>query len=129
MADPSAGMWPAAVACGLATVVVGLADEKYADERMPLSRALEQLSGLVEAARSAPDQPADAQAAVSTPRDCVVCEEAPRDTRLACGHSACCSACIRRLVQAGGQLAACPVCKEPSGISGIRTHVAQSLST
>ena len=127
MADLDAGPWPLAVMVGVATIVQGLVMPPYADERLPLPSALEQLGGLIaawpgdaaETSSAMADGAATIAAAPTTvpvatptapPRECVICEDAPRETRFACGHSVCCRGCIGRL-----DPAVCPVCKHPIG--------------
>ena len=127
VADLDAGPWPLAVMVGVATIVQGLVMPPYADERLPLPSALEQLGGLIaawpgdaaETSSAMADGAATIAAAPTTvpvatptapPRECVICEDAPRETRFACGHSVCCRDCIGRL-----DPAVCPVCKHPIG--------------
>ena len=150
VADLNAGPWPLAVTVGVATIVQGLVMPHYADERLPLPSALEQLGGLIAAWSGGPAETSSAMAErattiaaapttapVATPtassRECMICEDAPRETRFACGHSVCCRGCVSRLEQAAMQAAArqlgqetagvgeeepgvvCPVCKQPIG--------------
>lgn len=118
--DATAGEWPDAVATALAEVCAGLT-ERFADDRMPLPDALQQLEAIVEAADE-PEPPPTRPAADVTdgggeePRECMMCLDAPRELRFGCGHACCCRGCFDGLVadavRKGDEGARCPVCRE-----------------
>jgi hypothetical protein len=87
--DTSAGEWPDDIKIGLAKIVVGLKEE-YKEDRMPLPVALEQLEALC--TRHCIGEKATAAAlaaereARQPPSECVVCLDAPRQQRFACGQ-------------------------------------------
>ena len=95
--DAEAGSWDEAVAIGLAEIVVGL-DERWEDDRMPLSEVLEQLEAMA---------PASTEEVTSEARLCIICEEAPREVRFACGHATVCAGCLPEVVE---RCRKCPTC-------------------
>ena len=98
--DKEAGSWDEAVAIGLAEIVVGL-DERWEDERMPLQEVLGRLEAMVTATG------ADTPAAAAEARLCIICEEAPREVRFACGHATVCAGCLPEVVE---RCRKCPTC-------------------
>ena len=119
--DEAAGSWDGAVACELVAIVVGL-DEKWAEDRMPLSDVLQRLERLVE--QSAPPPPQQERPTTQPPpppdeestRMCIICEAAPREVRFACGHATVCSACLPSVVDTHRK---CPTCNTPFGAQPI----------
>ena len=55
---------------------------------------------------------AEAAAAAEEARVCIICEEAPREVRFACGHALVCNGCLPVVV---GQYKKCPTCDRPFG--------------
>jgi interleukin-1 receptor-associated kinase 1 len=110
--DDTAGKWPEDTKVALAELALGLAGEQYAEDRMSLSEAIEKLKELCAS------HPAKAAAAAPPPppppppvRECIICEDAPREVRFHCGHAVCCQGCLPLvLAQAAPQ---CPTCREP----------------
>ena len=98
--DAEAGSWDEAVAIGMAEIVVGL-DERWEDDRMPLQEVLDRLEAMATATG------ADAPAAAAEARLCIICEEAPREVRFACGHATVCAACLPEVVE---RCRKCPTC-------------------
>jgi hypothetical protein len=110
--DASAGEWPDDVKIVLATIVAGLT-QQYEDERMPLSMALEQLEALCTRHGIGEEATAAALAAErearQPPSECVVCLDAPRQQRFACGHLLCCADCVEQMLSTS----LCPTCRAP----------------
>ena len=107
VADEAAGDWEGGAACEIAKIVVGL-DEKWAEDRMPLSEVLKRLEAA--AAGADASQAASSTAAAeeeAEARCCIICEAAPREVRFACGHAVVCGACLPSVVQQHGK---CPTC-------------------
>ena len=107
VADEAAGDWEGGAACVIAEIVVGL-DEKWAEDRMPLSEVLKRLEAA--AAGADASQVASSTAAAeeeAEARCCIICEAAPREVRFACGHAVVCGACLPSVVQQHGK---CPTC-------------------
>eukprot|EP00964_Phaeocystis_antarctica_P098395 scaffold64412_cov59-Phaeocystis_antarctica.AAC.2 len=90
--DKEAGSWDEAVAISLAEIVVGVT-ELWEEDRMPLSEVLERLEAMAVAAG------ADAPAVATEARLCIICEEAPREVRFACGHATVCKGCLPVVVE------------------------------
>jgi hypothetical protein len=111
--DASAGEWPDDVKVGLATMVVGLSFAPFEEERMPLADALEQLEKLCACHSIGEEATAAALAAErearQPPSECVVCLDAPRQQRFACGHLLCCTDCVQQLLSSS----LCPTCRAP----------------
>jgi hypothetical protein len=110
--DVSAGEWPDDVKIGLAKIVAGLT-EGYEDERMPLTVALEQLEALCTGhgigERATAAALAAEREARQPPSECVVCLDAPRQQRFACGHLLCCTECVEQMLSTS----LCPTCRAP----------------
>ena len=107
VADEAAGDWEGGTAGEIAEIVVGL-DEKWAEDRMPLSEVLKRLEAA--AAGADASQVASSTAAAeeeAEARCCIICEAAPREVRFACGHAVVCGACLPSVVQQHGK---CPTC-------------------
>ena len=119
--DEQAGGWDEAVAICLAEIVVGL-DERWEDDRMPLSDVLGRLEAMAAAVG------ADATDAATEARMCIICEEAPREVRFACGHALVCSACLPSVVDTHRKCPTCGVAFGAQPIAEQGTHV-QSAPT
>jgi hypothetical protein len=62
-------------------------------------------------------------AAAADARVCIICEEAPREVRFACGHALVCDSCLPAIVE---QYKKCPTCNRPFGAQPVAergTHV------
>jgi hypothetical protein len=118
--DVAAGSWDDGTSIGLAEIIQGL-DEKWAEERMPLPDVLARLEAMVVAATASSSE---AEAAVAADaRVCIICEEAPREVRFACGHALVCNGCLPAIVE---QCKKCPTCDRPFGAQPVAergTHV------
>ena len=99
--DVAAGSWDGGALIGLAEVTQGL-NELFAEDRMPLPDVLARLEVMVVAAAASSSEAAEEEARV-----CIICEEAPREVRFACGHALVCDACLPRVL---GQYCKCPTC-------------------
>eukprot|EP00964_Phaeocystis_antarctica_P156974 scaffold126943_cov51-Phaeocystis_antarctica.AAC.2 len=75
--DAEAGSWDEAVVISLAEIVTGLKEE-WEEDRMPLSEVLGRLEAMA---------PASTEEVTSEARLCIICEDAPREVRFACGHA------------------------------------------
>ena len=95
--DEQAGSCDEAVAISLAEIVTGLKEE-WEEDRMPLSEVLERLEAMA---------PASTEEVNSEARLCIICEEAPREVRFACGHATVCAACLPEVVE---RCRKCPTC-------------------
>ena len=95
--DAAAGSWDGGASIGLAEVIQGL-DEKWAEDRMPLPDVLARLEAMVVAATVSSAE-AEAAAAEEEARVCIICEEAPREVRFACGHALVCNGCLPVVVE------------------------------
>ena len=118
--DEQAGSCDEAVAIGLAEIVVGLKEE-WAEDRMPLSEVLGRLEAMVSAADAG--VLAAATEEIGEARLCIICEEAPREVRFACGHALVCNGCLPVVVE---QCKKCPTCDRPFGAQPVAergTHV------
>ena len=107
VADEAAGDWEGGAACEIAVIANGL-DERWAEDRMPLSEVLKRLEAA--AAGADASQAASSTAAAeeeAEARCCIICEAAPREVRFACGHAVVCGACLPSVVQQHGK---CPTC-------------------
>ena len=117
--DVAAGSWDGGASSGLAEVIQGL-DEKWAEDRMPLPDVLARLEAMVVAATAASasagssssSSAAAAATAAEEARVCIICEEAPREVRFACGHALVCNGCLPVVVE---QCKKCPTCDRPFG--------------
>ena len=122
--DAEAGSWDEAVAIGLAEIVVGL-DAHWEEDRMPLPEVLDRLEAM--AAASSADAPAAASADIPAvemeefveARLCIICEEAPREVRFACGHATVCAGCLPNVVE---QYRKCPMCNVAFGAQPVAEH-------
>ena len=86
---------------------------------MPLPDVLARLEAMVVAATAASatagsssSSSASSAAAAEEARVCIICEEAPREVRFACGHALVCNGCLPVVV---GQYKKCPTCDRPFG--------------
>ena len=114
--DSAAGTWDDAVAVSLAEIVVGVA-ELWEEDRMPLSEVQERLEAMVA------ETGADTLAAATEARLCIVCDEAPREVRFACGHATVCRGCLPVVLERHRK---CPVCNVAFGVQPVveqGTHV------
>jgi hypothetical protein len=119
--DVAAGSWDDGTSIGLAEIIQGL-DEKWAEERMPLPDVLARLEAMVVAATALSSEAAAAVLAADA-RVCIICEEAPREVRFACGHALVCNGCLPAIVE---QCKKCPTCDRPFGAQPVAergTHV------
>jgi len=119
--DVAAGSWDGGASSGLAEVIQGL-DEKWAEDRMPLPDVLARLEAMVVAAAVSSSEAA-AAAMAEEARVCIICEEAPREVRFACGHALVCNGCLPVVVE---QCKKCPTCDRPFGAQPVAergTHV------
>ena len=80
--------------------------------RMPLPDVLARLEAMVVAAATVSSSEAEAAAAAEEARVCIICEEAPREVRFACGHALVCNGCLPVVVE---QCKKCPTCDRPFG--------------
>ena len=110
--DAEGGTWDEAVAIGLAEIVVGLT-EQWEDDRMPLAEVLERLEAMAVASG------ADAPAAPTEARMCIICEEAPREVRFACGHATVCKGCLPYVLERHRK---CPMCDVAFGAQPVAEH-------
>ena len=118
--DVAAGSWDDGASSGLAEVIQGL-NEMWAEDRMPLPDVLARLEAMVVAATASSLEAEAAMAAEA--RMCIICEEAPREVRFACGHALVCSGCLPAIVE---QCKKCPTCDRPFGAQPVAergTHV------
>ena len=114
--DAEAGSCDEAVAIGLAEIVVGLKEE-WAEDRMPLSEVLVRLEAMVSAA-DAGVLPA-ATEEIGEARLCIICEEAPREVRFACGHATVCKGCLPYVLERHRK---CPMCDVAFGAQPVAEH-------
>ena len=108
--DVAAGSWDGGASSGLAKVIQSLTEE-WAEDRMPLPDVLARLEARVVAATVSSSE-AEAVAATEEARVCIICEEAPREVRFACGHALVCNGCLPVVVK---QCKKCPTCDRPFG--------------
>ena len=95
--DVDAGSCDEAMAISLAEIVTGLKEE-WEEDRMPLSEVLERLEAMA---------PASTGEVAREARMCIICEEAPREVRFACGHATVCAGCLPQVVE---RCRKCPTC-------------------
>ena len=117
--DVAAGSWDGGASSGLVEVYLSLTEE-WAEDRMPLPDVLARLEAMVVAATASSSE-AEAEAAEA--RVCIICEEAPREVRFACGHALVCNGCLPVVV---AQYKKCPTCDRPFGAQPVAergTHV------
>jgi len=125
--DVAAGSWDGGASIGLAEVIQGL-NEQWAEERMPMPDVLARLEAMVVAAAVSSSEAAAVAAAATVAvsgeaRVCIICEEAPREVRFACGHALVCNGCLPVVVE---QHKKCPTCDRPFGAQPVAecgTHV------
>ena len=118
--DAAAGSWDGGASSGLAEIIQGL-NELWAEDRMPLPDVLARLEAMVVAATASSLEAEAAMAAEA--RMCIICEEAPREVRFACGHALVCNGCLPAIVE---QCKKCPTCDRPFGAQPVAergTHV------
>ena len=77
---------------------------------MPLPDVLARLEAMVVAATASSLETEAAVAAEA--RVCIICEEAPREVRFACGHALVCNGCLPVVLE---QCKKCPTCDRPFG--------------
>ena len=75
---------------------------------MPLPEVLARLDAMVVAATVSSSEAAAEEEA----RVCIICEEAPREVRFACGHALVCNSCLPVVLE---QCKKCPTCDRPFG--------------
>ena len=114
--DAEAGSCDEAVAIGLAEIVVGLKEE-WAEDRMPLSEVLGRLEAMVSAADAG--VLAAATEEIGEARLCIICEEAPREVRFACGHATVCKGCLPDVLERHRK---CPMCDVAFGAQPVAEH-------
>ena len=107
--DGEAGSWDRTVVICLAEIVTGL-NEQWEEDRMPLSEVLQRLEAM--AAATGADALVAATEESNEARMCIVCEDAPREVRFACGHALVCNGCLPVVVE---QCKKCPTCDRPFG--------------
>ena len=73
---------------------------------MPLPDVLARLEAMVVAATVSSSEAAAATVAEEA-RVCIICEEAPREVRFACGHATVCAGCLPEVVE---RCRKCPTC-------------------
>ena len=124
--DDAAGNWDGGASSGLAEIIQGL-DEKWAEDRMPLSDVLARLEAMVIAAGTATGSSSEAAAAAPSgaeeARLCIICEAAPREVRFACGHALVCNGCLPVVIEHHKK---CPTCDRIFGAQPVAergTHV------
>ena len=113
--DAEAGSWDQAVVISLAEIVTGL-DEKWEEDRMPLSEVLQRLEAMAAATG------ADALVAATETNEarmCIVCEDAPREVRFACGHATVCKSCLPDILERHRK---CPMCNVAFGAQPVAEH-------
>jgi len=106
--DVAAGSWDSGALIGLSEVTQGL-NELFAEDRMPLPDVLARLEAMVVVAAASSSE---AEAVEEEARACIICEEAPREVRFACGHALVCNGCLPVVV---AQHNKCPTCARPFG--------------
>ena len=113
VADEAAGDWEGGVACEIAKIVNGL-DERWVDDRMPLSEVLKRLEAAAAAGVDGSEAAGSSSTAVeeAEARCCIICEAAPREVRFACGHALVCNGCLPVVI---AQYKKCPTCDRPFG--------------
>ena len=117
--DVAAGSWDSGALIGLSEVTQGL-NELFAEDRMPLPDVLARLEAMVVVAAASSSE---AEAVEEEARACIICEEAPREVRFACGHALVCNGCLPVVVE---QYKKCPTCDRPFGAQPVAergTHV------
>ena len=77
---------------------------------MPLSEVLERLEAMA---------PASTGEIASKARMCIICEEAPREVRFACGHAIVCKGCLPEVVE---RCRKCPMCDVAFGAQPVAEH-------
>ena len=119
MPDVAAGSWDCGASSGLAEVIQGL-NENWAEERMPLPDVLARLEAMVVAAPlSSSEAEAASAAAGEEARVCIICEEAPREVRFACGHASVCKSCLPDILERHRK---CPMCNVAFGAQPVAEH-------
>ena len=116
--DGEAGSWDEAVVICLAEIIVGLKEE-WEEDRMPLSEVLERLEEMAATTGAL----VAATETTNEARMCIVCDDAPREVRFACGHALVCNGCLPAIVE---QCKKCPTCDRPFGAQPVAergTHV------
>ena len=106
--DVAAGSWDGGAPHGLIEVFQGLTDE-WAEDRTPLSDVLARLEAMVVATSAGS---ASTVSMAEEARLCIICEEAPREVRFACGHALVCNGCLPVVVE---QCKKCPTCDRTFG--------------
>jgi len=112
--DGEAGSWDEAVVICLAEIVTGL-DEKWEEDRMPLSEVLERLEEMAAATGAL----VAATETTNEARMCIVCDDAPREVRFACGHATVCKNCLPGILERHRK---CPVCNVAFGAQPVAEH-------
>ena len=107
--DEQAGSCDEAVAISLAEIVTGLKEE-WEEDRMPLSEVLQRLEAM--AAATGADALVAATEESNEARMCIVCEDAPREVRFACGHATVCKSCLPDILERHRK---CPMCNVAFG--------------
>lgn len=112
--DARAGEWPEAVKVKLACLMKDTSCQLFLEDRKPLPEVLEELESLCRDYGVGEAPCADVLAAERAARqplsECVICMDAKREVRFACGHALCCRACLEALVL---KVSECPTCKAP----------------
>ena len=114
--DGEAGSWDQAVVTSLAEIIVGLKEE-WEEDRMPLSEVLQRLEAM--AAATGADALVAASETTNEARMCIVCEDAPREVRFACGHATVCKKCLPDILERHRK---CPMCNVAFGAQPVAEH-------
>ena len=114
--DGEAGSWDQALVICLAEIVVGLKEE-WEEDRMPLSEVLQRLEAM--AAATGADALVAASETTNEARMCIVCEDAPREVRFACGHATVCKNCLPNILERHRK---CPMCNVAFGAQPVAEH-------
>ena len=112
--DGEAGSWDEAVAICLAEIVTGL-NEQWEEDRMPLSEVMGRLEAMVATTGAL----AAATETANEARMCIVCDDAPREVRFACGHATVCKSCLPGILERHRK---CPVCNVAFGAQPVAEH-------
>ena len=105
VSDSGCEAWPAALATDWG-VLAKQCVQATSDDRPSMEQVVAQLNGFSNALE---EQAATPYEAATLTRECVVCMDAPRHTRLRpCCHSLLCEACASQLINRGDR---CPGCR------------------
>ena len=91
--------------------------EEWEEDRMPLSEVLQRLEAM--AAATGADALVAATEETNEARMCIVCEDAPREVRFACGHATVCKKCLPDILERHRK---CPMCNVAFGAQPVAEH-------